>query len=278
MIWLASCTIVADVGRDLQDADRPADPRRRRASARGRHGRDLRLRDPVRRRHPLGRSSPRSAARTSRSGSCNSFNENMTAGRGFIALAAVIFGNWRPFGAAAAALLFGFSSALAQRLPVYSESAAVLFQALPVRAHPDRGRRSDRPLDPARSRWPSLQEAVERRTPRPGSARLRVFVGLLSVAALPVAIVATRWSEHYELLHAGWSRSRSALRSASSRCALARRARSRLGADARAPAGDADRPARPVPRPARVPARADRGGSARRLRPAPSSRPDPDAD
>jgi simple sugar transport system permease protein len=59
------------------------------------------------------------------------FTDNMTAGRGFIALAALIFGNWRPFGTLGAALLFGFSTALAYRLPVYSGSAATLFQALP---------------------------------------------------------------------------------------------------------------------------------------------------
>jgi simple sugar transport system permease protein len=64
-------------------------------------------------------------------GFVNSFNQNMTAGRGFIALAALIFGKWNPYGAAGAALLFGFSSALAQRLPEYSGSAATLFQALP---------------------------------------------------------------------------------------------------------------------------------------------------
>jgi len=60
-----------------------------------------------------------------------SFNQNMTEGRGFIALAAVIFGKWRPAGALMATLLFGFASALGDRLPTFSQSAATLFQALP---------------------------------------------------------------------------------------------------------------------------------------------------
>ena len=64
-------------------------------------------------------------------GFVNSFNQNMTQGRGFIALAAVIFGAWRPFPAYAACLLFGFSTALAQRLSVYGEDYALLFQTLP---------------------------------------------------------------------------------------------------------------------------------------------------
>ena len=64
-------------------------------------------------------------------GFVHSFSQNMTVGTGFIALAALIFGRWRPAGAMAAAMLFGFSTALAQRLPAFSPNAATLFQALP---------------------------------------------------------------------------------------------------------------------------------------------------
>lgn len=64
-------------------------------------------------------------------GFVHSFSQNMTVGKGFIALAALIFGRWRPAGAFAGALLFGFSSALAQRLPAFDPALATLFQALP---------------------------------------------------------------------------------------------------------------------------------------------------
>ena len=59
------------------------------------------------------------------------FNFQMTDGRGFIALAAVIFGKWNPFGALAAVILFGLSSALAYRLETFSATLSTLFQALP---------------------------------------------------------------------------------------------------------------------------------------------------
>jgi simple sugar transport system permease protein len=64
------------------------------------------------------------------------FSRDMTAGQGFIALAAIIFGKWRPFPAFGACLMFGLLDAVAIRLqglkvPGIGEVPVQLFQALP---------------------------------------------------------------------------------------------------------------------------------------------------
>lgn len=68
-------------------------------------------------------------------GEISQFVENMTQGRGYLAIAAVILGRWRPGGVFFAVLFFGFSQALSEWLAVrWSSLPDQVFLALPYAA------------------------------------------------------------------------------------------------------------------------------------------------
>jgi simple sugar transport system permease protein len=63
-------------------------------------------------------------------GSVGRFDEGMTAGKGFIGLAAMIFGNWTPLGSMGAGLLFGFADAIGSKLSILGSSIPPQFMAM----------------------------------------------------------------------------------------------------------------------------------------------------
>lgn len=63
-------------------------------------------------------------------GSVGRFDEGMTAGKGFIGLAAMIFGNWMPAGAMGAGMLFGFADAIGSKLSLLGSSIPPQFMAM----------------------------------------------------------------------------------------------------------------------------------------------------
>ena len=119
----------------LPDAIRPASARRRRKSGRRRYGGHFGELAALPRGH-LRRSPLRLCRDLSVDRAIGSLHQDMSAGKGYIALAALIFAKWKPVPVMFACLLFGFLDALSnfmqgKQVPLIGEVPVQIFQALP---------------------------------------------------------------------------------------------------------------------------------------------------
>ena len=150
-----------------------------------------------------------------------SFEDGMTGGRGFIALAALIFGKWRPWPAFGGAMLFGFSDALGTRVQIFNVEPRRVPDPQPVPAAPavrgddDRARGRDRHGQPARCGRPAVPALAVSRVPLAprrrvsrrviGALLLAGFVLLAARFAGPLHTLEPDYTDHARHTYAAWS-------------------------------------------------------------------------
>jgi ABC-type uncharacterized transport system permease subunit len=109
-------------------------------------------------------------------GNLGLFNEGMSGGRGYIALAAVIFGRWRPLGVLCASLVFGGADALQLRLqafPAIPDQVWIALLLVPIVV---------------------LAYQTIRRRRLPSQPRFSVFGSTVFIVGLVLAVIGPHWS------------------------------------------------------------------------------------